>query len=454
MLSFEPNADATPIELVTRQGFEEWLAQQTPQVKTLAARSEFKASANRYIEVVDANGQLNRVIAGVGAKPTHESVGALPRALPAGSYHFEDTRDLPTYELALGWGLGAYRFTNYKSKEADQAPRTLHVDPKQMSVRDELQSMCLVRDLINTPASDMLPQHLELAVRGVANKHDAQLDVTIDKALLKKGYRTIYTVGQASTAEPRLLDLTWGDPTHKKLTIVGKGVCFDSGGLNLKPGASMRQMKKDMGGAATALGLADLIMQRKLPVRLRLLIPAVENAVSGNAYRPGDIIRTYKGLSVEIGNTDAEGRLIMCDALALAVEEDPSLIIDFATLTGAARSAVGTEIAAMFSNDDEIASGIAESGENLVDPVWRLPLYRNYRQGLRSTVADIGNIASFNEGGAIVAALFLEYFVEGVPWVHFDINGFNSRARPAHPQGGEAMGLRACAEFIQSKFVE
>lgn len=453
MLSFDPNASATPIELVKRQNFDSWLSAQTDSIKNQVARANFKASANRFIEVADSNGKLVRIVAGVGSTPSHESISTLPRTLPAGSYHLEDTRELPTYELSLGWGLGSYRFNTYKTNVGEQANRTLHVDPEQHSVQDEIDAIFLVRDLINTPTSDMLPQHLELAVRGVANKHGAELDVTIDNELLKKGYRTIYTVGQASTSEPRLLDLRWGNPDHKKLTIIGKGVCFDSGGLNLKPGASMRHMKKDMGGAATALGLADLIMKRNLPVRLRLLIPAVENAVSGNAYRPGDIIRTYKGLTVEIGNTDAEGRLIMCDALALAVEEDPALIVDYATLTGAARSAVGTEIAAMFSNDDEIANHIAASGDNLLDPVWRLPLHQSYRQGLRSTVADIGNIATFNEGGAIVAALYLEYFIEGLPWVHFDINGYNARSRPAHPQGGEAMGLRATADYIQNHFV-
>ena len=452
MLSFDPNPNAIPIELVQRQQFDSWLGAQSESTKNLVSRAAFKASANRFIELADTAGKLTRIVAGVGTNPTHECIGALANTLPAGAYHLEDTRNLPTYELTLGWGLGAYRFNDYKTNVGEQPSRTLHVDPELRSVQDELDAICLVRDLINTPASDMMPQHLELAVRSVANKHGADLEVTIDEALLKKGYRTIYTVGQASTSEPRLFDLRWGNPEHKKLTIVGKGVCFDSGGLNLKPGTAMRHMKKDMGGAATALGLADLIMKRNLPVRLRLLIPAVENAVSGNSYRPGDIIRTYKGLTVEIGNTDAEGRLIMCDALALAAEEDPALIVDYATLTGAARSAVGTEIAAMFSNDDEVANEIAASGEKLSDPVWRLPLHRNYRQGLRSTVADIGNIATFSEGGAIVAALYLEYFIEGLPWVHFDINGYNARSRPAHPQGGEAMGLRATADYIQSKF--
>ena len=355
------------------------------------------------------------------------------------------------YELALGWGLGAYRFTDYRPKD-ERPERVLHLESELQHVQDEIETISLVRDLINTPASDMLPHHLEAAVRRVATRHDATLEVTLDKALLKKGYRTIYTVGQASASEPRLMDLTWGDADAPKLTILGKGVCFDSGGLNLKSGAGMRSMKKDMGGAATALGLADLIMRRQLPVRLRLLIPAVENAVAGNAYRPGDVIRTYKGLTVEIGNTDAEGRLILCDALALASEEEPDLMIDFATLTGAARSAMGTEIAAMFANRDEVAQGIDEAARELDDPVCRLPLYAGYRAGLRSPVADLCNIASFPEGGAITAALFLQAFVGKLPWVHFDINAYNAKTRPAHPLGGEAMGMRATYRYLEKRY--
>ncbi len=451
MLSFEKNEDATPIELVAKPNLETWLKQQSEQIRNLVTRSEFNAAANRYIEIFDSSGVIDRVIAGIGNEPNHKSIGALPNALPHGAYGISNPSESGIYELALGWGLGSYRFLNYKPDE-EHKPRVLHVDSEHRSVLDEVETIALVRDLINTPASDMLPHHLEAAVRRVANRHDAELEVVLDKALLKKGFRTIYTVGQASVSEPRLLDLTWGSPDAPRLTILGKGVCFDSGGLDLKTATGMRSMKKDMGGAATALGLADLVMRRQLPVRLRLLIPAVENAVSGNAYRPGDVIRTYKGLTVEIGNTDAEGRLILCDALALASEEEPELMVDFATLTGAARSAVGTEISAMFSNNDDVAVGIEDAANHLDDPVCRLPLYKGYRPGLRSPVADLCNIANFSEGGAITAALFLEAFVGKSRWVHYDINAFNSKSRPAHPLGGEAMGMRATYRYLEQLF--
>ena len=451
MLSFESNANATPVELVAKSDFATWLSQQSEKVRNLVKRAEFSGAANRYIEISDGSGRLERVVAGTGNASTHKSIGALPNALPHGAYAVVNPPVEEFYELALGWGLGSYRFTTYRPNDQSE-PRVLHLDSDYQSVQDEVDAIGLVRDLINTPASDMLPHHLEAEVRRVANRHDADLNVVLDKELLKRGFRTIYTVGQASASEPRLMDFTWGNEDDPKLTILGKGVCFDSGGLDLKPATGMRSMKKDMGGAATALGLADLIMRRQLPVRLRLLIPAVENAVSGNAYRPGDVIRTYKGLTVEIGNTDAEGRLILCDALALASEEEPDLMIDFATLTGAARSAVGTEISAMFANDDEVASGIEDAATQLDDPVCRLPLYKGYRPGLRSPVADLCNIANFSEGGAITAALFLEAFVEKTRWVHYDINAFNSRSRPAHPIGGEAMGLRATYRFLEQSF--
>ncbi len=451
MLSFENNANATPIELVSKTDFSEWSTHQPEKVRNLVERAEFSGAANRYIEITDEAGRLERVIAGIGNEPTHKSLGALPNALPHGAYTIEYPPSEGIYELALGWGLGSYRFTTYRPNDQSD-PRVLHLDSSHQSVQDEVDTIGLVRDLINTPASDMLPHHLEAEVRRVANRHRADLNVVLDKELLKRGFRTIYTVGQASASEPRLMDLTWGNENDPKLTILGKGVCFDSGGLDLKTATGMRSMKKDMGGAATALGLADLVMRRQLPVRLRLLIPAVENAVSGNAYRPGDVIRTYKGLSVEVGNTDAEGRLILCDALALASEEKPELMVDFATLTGAARSAVGTEISAMFANNDAVASGIEDAAKELDDPVCRLPLYKGYRPGLRSPVADLCNIANFPEGGAITAALFLEAFVEETSWVHYDINAFNSKSRPAHPIGGEAMGLRATYRYLEHSF--
>lgn len=451
MISLEKNLDSTPIELVAKGEFEEWIEKQPERIQVSVKRKRFTGNANRFVEIVDEEGQLVRVIAGLGLRASHTSIGNLPLALPPGSYHLENPPADSTYELYLGWGLGSYRFVIYK-QDTDHEDRILHIDKNLAAVKDEINAISICRHLINVPTSDMLPQHLEAATRKVATEHDAELNVTVDKDLLKKGFRTIYTVGQASTSEPRLIDLTWGDEEHPKVTLVGKGVCFDSGGLNIKPVAGMRLMKKDMGGAAHALALAALIMRRKLPVRLRLLIPAVENAIAGNAYRPGDVIPTYKGLTVEIGNTDAEGRLILCDALALACEEDPELIVDFATLTGAARTAVGTEIAAMFTNSDDVANGLMNAGNEIDDHLWRLPLHPGYRQGLRSRVADLCNIATFSEGGAITAALYLQAFVGKTPWVHFDIMAYNNHARPAHPVGGEAMGLRATFRYLERRF--
>ena len=447
MITFEASQDAIPLQCIKKGDFDEWIKTQSKQIQNLTKLKGFTASANQYLEILNTDGELERLIAGLGSSPQLSSIALLPLRLPANSFQLLDAPEDQTYELLLGWALGSYQFSRYKNSKPTA---TLHMPNNSFeSVLDEYQAISLVRDLINTPASDMLPHHLEVEVREIANRHSANLAVTMDKELLKKGYRTIFTVGQASASEPRLLDLRWGNPEYPKVTIVGKGVCFDSGGLDIKPGSAMRSMKKDMGGAANALGLADLIMRRELKVNLRLLIPAVENAISGNAYRPGDVIQTYQGLTVEIGNTDAEGRLIMCDALSLACEEKPDLLIDFSTLTGAARSAVGTEIAAMFSNSDEVADGICQASSSVNDPVCRLPLYSGYRSGLNSPIADLCNIASFPQGGAITAALFLQEFVHDTNWVHYDINAYNDRARPAHPVGGEAMGMRATFKYIQ-----
>ncbi|MFM8355107.1 MAG: leucyl aminopeptidase family protein, partial [Gammaproteobacteria bacterium] len=310
----------------------------------------------------------------------------------------------------------------------------------------------LARDLINTPAADLQPGHLAAEAEALADTHGAPCSVLTGDELLDANFNTIHAVGRAAYDEPRLIDFSWGDPAHPLVVLVGKGVCFDSGGLDIKPPNGMRTMKKDMGGAAITLGLAHLVMAAGLPVRLRVLIPAVENAIDGNAFRPGDVIATWKGLTVEIDNTDAEGRLILCDALALAAADKPALIVDFATLTGAARSAVGTELAAMFCNDDSIASAISAAGERVDDPVWRMPLHEPYAAMLESKIADLVNSASSPYAGAITAALFLERFVDHCPWVHFDVMAWNVRNRPGRPEGGEAMGMRAVFEFLRERF--
>ena len=357
--------------------------------------------------------------------------------------------------VALGWALGCYHFTKYKSQPMVLGKPTL-VWPKNCdrgAVKRTAEATTLVRDLINIPAEDMGPPELALAARKLAKKHDARIKVVVGNALLKKGYPTIHAVGRAASKAPRLIDMTWGRANSPKVTLVGKGVCFDTGGLDLKSASGMLRMKKDMGGSAHVLGLAHMIMEAKLDVRLRVLIGAVENAVAGNAYRPSDIIRTRKGVTVEVGNTDAEGRLVMCDALAEADREKPALIADFATLTGAARVAVGTQIAAMFCNDDELASDLYHAGEKTSDPIWRLPLFPAYRRLLNSKVADINNVSEGGFAGAITAALFLEEFVsKDTPWIHFDIMAWNAVALPGRPVGGEAMGMRALYDVIEKRF--
>jgi leucyl aminopeptidase len=315
-----------------------------------------------------------------------------------------------------------------------------------------ISSVTLARDLINTPAGDLLPSTLAAAVQRVAAEFDAHFSVTVGDELIQAGHGAIHAVGRASVDAPRLADLSWGDPSHPHVVLIGKGVCFDSGGLDIKPAAGMRSMKKDMGGAAIALGLARLIMANRLPVHLRLLIPAVENAIAGNAFRPGDVLRTHKGITVEIDNTDAEGRLVLCDALSLAVTQDPVLVVDYATLTGAARTAVGPEIAAMFTNDDTVAAGIEAAARRTDDAVWRLPLHADYAPMLKSTIADTVNSAASPYAGAITAALFLEKFVDSTPWVHFDVMAWNVRDRPGRPEGGEAMALRAVFDYLASRF--
>ena len=443
---------AATIETVAKPELAAWRDAQDGVARAWLERTGFNADAGAFAWLPGANGEPARLIAGLGDAANTESLGDLPYKLPAGDYRLQANGGAPgdRSALALGWGLGAYRFTAYRKQE--RPPARLLVDAECRRVVDEVAAIGLCRDLINTPASDMLPHHLEAASRQLAQAHGAEVTVTTGDALLERGLRTIHAVGRASASAPRLIDIRWGATNQPKVTLVGKGVCFDSGGLDLKPANNMRLMKKDMGGAAHALGLAMLVMARALPVRLRVLVPAVENAVAGNAYRPGDVIRTYKGLTVEVDNTDAEGRLVLADALALAAEEEPALLVDFATLTGAARTALGTELPAMFATDDESAADLVRLGEQVEDPVWRMPLFPPYRKLLKSKVADLLNSPAVPYAGAIAAALFLERFAGDSPWLHFDIMAWNTTARPGRPVGGEAMGLRAMHAFLEQRF--
>ena len=379
--------------------------------------------------------------------------GELANSLPAGDYLLQDISDHDQLiSIAFAWGAGAYRFERYVQPGKPQA-RLLLADEGALNEALKLvEATKRVRDLINTPAADMMPENLAAAVEAMAQEFNAEFRQTVGDDLLDENYPMVHAVGRASVHAPRLLDLRWGDESHPKVTLVGKGVCFDSGGMDIKPSSAMRWMKKDMGGSAHTIGLAYLIMAQKLPVRLRLLIPAVENAVSGNAFRPGDVLNTRKGSTVEIDNTDAEGRLVLCDALTEAISEKPELVVDYATLTGAARVALGTELPGFFTNQLQLASDLMQVGQKVTDPVWSLPLHQPYKDFLKSDIADLVNCASTPFGGAISAALYLEHFVEETPWVHFDVMAWNNRKLSGRPVGGEAMGMRAMFGYLCSRF--
>ena len=430
-----------------------WLSKQSKSTNQWVNANGFKASPGTFCAVPRKDGVIKCVLAAAD-KPNPWCIAGLPGVLPPGDYYLDTNWTGQALNWAVtGWGLGTYQFTRYKKSQVSMARLVMPKDCDQGLVDALITSVTITRDLVNTPAEDMMPEQLGAAVEALGETNDATVHQILGEDLLSENYPSIYTVGRASVHRPRLIDLSWGDRAHPKLTLVGKGVCFDSGGLDLKPSKGMRQMKKDMGGAAHAIALASLVMQTGLPVRLRLLVPAVENAVSGNAYRPGDIITTRAGITVEIDNTDAEGRVILSDALSEAASQSPDLIIDFATLTGAARVAVGTELPAMFCNDDNIADEIRAASIEETDEVWRLPLHAAYRELIESKTADIINSATSPYGGAITAALFLKEFVaDSVPWVHFDVMAWNLRSRPGRPEGGEAMGVRAVYSFLRNRY--
>ena len=401
-------------------------------------------------------GAIGGAVLGVGdaqdAQATAMLVGALPAKLPEGKYHIASPVQNP--ELAvIAWAMGAYRFDYYKTKSNPSHARLklpASVDAK--AVERIAGAVYLGRDLINRPASDMGPAELEQAARELAKAHRAEVKVTKGEELTKK-FPMIEAVGRASTRKPRLINFSWGKKSAPKITLVGKGICFDTGGLNLKPGGSMALMKKDMGGAAAVLALASMIMDAKLNVRLRVLIPAAENSVAGDAFRPGDVLASRKGLSVEIGNTDAEGRLVLADALALADEESPEILISMATLTGAARVALGPDLPPLYSNSDEIADGVLAGASRVADPLWRMPLWAPYDKLLKSDVADVNHISDGPFAGSITAALFLKRFVDKASaYMHFDIFGWVPSPKPGRPKGGEPQGARALFEFIRGKY--
>lgn len=452
-----PNAHTVPVSAVTSDGYAAWTRRQSKLTQAWLHSTEFRPEAGKVALVPGRDGKVARVVLGLGRGPDLWAFAVLRERVPKGRYELEDLPAEHADAAALAWALAGYRFVRYRTTLPPEKSQPVLVWPAgcdRAAVQRTYDAIAMGRDLINMPAADLGPAELAGAVETLAGRHGATCSVISGDALLTEDYPAIHAVGRAASRPPCLAQLQWGDPRAPKLSLVGKGVCFDSGGLDLKNAEGMKLMKKDMGGAASVLALAHMIMDAKLPLRLRVLVPAVENAVSGDAFRPGDVLRTRKGITVEVGNTDAEGRLILCDALAEAAREQPDLLIDFATLTGAARVALGTELPALFANDDALAHEVLAAGLRTQDPLWRMPLHRDYRRHLDSRVADINNISNIGHGGAITAALFLQEFVpEGQRWAHVDTMAWNSSTRPGRPSGGEVFGVRAFYDAIRALLV-
>jgi leucyl aminopeptidase len=452
--SMTKDADgATPLIAVDRANFAAVADALGATVRRWCAANGFAGEAGRFVLVPDADGAAGVVLAGCDAREGVFALASLPPRLPEGRYAL-DARGLAldAGDVALGWALGAYQFTRYRKPA--RKPAQLVIDDAVAARVEALAAAAYqVRDLVNTPTEDMGPAELAGAVRALAERHGAQYREWVGDELLAANFPTIHAVGRASHRAPRLAELTAGSAGAPHLVLVGKGVCFDTGGLDIKPSDGMRWMKKDMGGAAHAIALASLVLAAKLPVRLTLLVPAVENAIAGNAYRPGEVVTTRAGISVEVDNTDAEGRLVLCDALAYAAEHKPDLILDFATLTGAARVALGPDLPALFANRDDVAGALLEAAQATRDPLWRLPLWRPYLAMLDSHVADLANAGASRHAGAITAALYLERFVpDAQAWAHLDVYSWNDADKPGRPRGGEAQGLRAYFEFLRRRY--
>ena len=447
-----PDAATTPrpLHVVDKAGFAAWRDAQSPVVQAWLAAQRFDGSAGTAQSWADADGAIGGAVIGIGDGLDAYSYAHAPLALPGGDWQVVADIDEATRQaLHLGWGLGCYRFDRYK--KTTRAPARL-VDTFDAEALDLLAACVRVRDLVNTPTEHMGPADLEALARELAATHGAALTVTTGDDLLAQNYPAIHAVGRASHRPPRIIELSWGDASHPHVAICGKGVCFDTGGLDLKTAVGMRNMKKDMGGAAHALALAELIMARKLPLGLTVLVPAVENAVGPDAFRPGEVVATRTGVSVEIDNTDAEGRMVLCDALARACELKPDVLLDFATLTGAARVALGPDLPVLYANDESLANDWLDAGNSTRDPLWRMPLWRPYLRYLTSGIADLANGSASSMAGSITAALFLERFVaEGQRWAHVDVYAWNDSDRAGKPAGGEAQGLRACYAMLKAR---
>ncbi|MBL8525845.1 MAG: leucyl aminopeptidase family protein [Betaproteobacteria bacterium] len=446
-------AKATPIVVVHISNFDAFLAHTDARTRSWLAATDFRAKPHAHALLPATEGGIGQVLVTVRDSGDIYALAHLPLALPPGDYTLATHHDsLDDYAAMLGWGLGSYQFSRYKKNV--RAPASLVIAASDNAERAEkiIAASTLIRDLVNTPTEDMGPQHLAEIAQSLAKEFGATFREWVGDDLLKHNFPAIHAVGRASHRPPRLIELTWGDEKHPRVAIVGKGVCFDTGGLDIKGADGMRHMKKDMGGGAHALGLARLIMAMKLPIRLHMLVPAVENAISGNAYRPGEIVATRKGIAIEIGNTDAEGRVVLSDALALAAESKPDLIIDFATLTGAARVALGPELPATFVNDDALFGELNAASAATRDPLWRMPLWQPYNDLIKSSIGDIVNTGG-PQAGSVTAALFLEHFVpREQKWIHIDLFAWTPKAKPGRPEGGEAQTLRATFAMLEKKY--
>ena len=451
-----PATSAIPITFATKSSWEAIRTALPPQAAQFATANGFAAKPGACLVLPTAEGQIAQVLFGLEDEDTRSRdlfrPGSLPGLLPSGVYRFANAPH-DARLAALAFALGLYRFSRYRTADV---PDVKLVPPDEVDAADILRmadAAMLARDLVNTPSNDMGPAELELAARELAERHGAAFSSIVGDDLVKQNFPLIHAVGMASTRAPRLIDFTWGDASHPKVTLVGKGVCFDTGGLDLKPSSGMLIMKKDMGGAANVLALAQMVMDAKLKVRLRVLIPAVENAVAGNAFRPLDIFTSRKGVTVEIGNTDAEGRLVLADALALADEEKPDLLIDMGTLTGAARVALGPDLPPFYTHDETLALDVARHAKGENDPLWRMPLWPAYDSWLDSKVADINNAPSNGFAGSITCALFLQRFVEHArSWLHLDIYAWTPAAKPARPEGGECQAARALYKLLGERY--
>lgn len=449
-LFFDFNApNAIPLYLLSPAQYDELETSLTAVERNYFASHQFRGNLGDFCSVYNEDGVVEKTYIGAGSAALETALAQAALLVSPGIYQCVGP---VSTQMAVAWALAQYRFINYKKQTS--TPRQLMIPESEFSsIQSLVDAVFLVRDLINKPANDMGPHHIAEVTQQLAETYNAHFEQWVGEELRENNFPAIHTVGRASIHAPRLLSLTWGSESHKKVTLVGKGVCFDSGGLDIKSSSTMRLMKKDMAGAAHVLGLAQWIMQENIPVRLRVLIPAVENAIGPDSFRPGDVITMRNGLTVEVDNTDAEGRLILADALVKACEEQPDVLIDFATLTGAARSAVGTEISALFCNNDEVAAKVIDVSNKVRDPIWRLPLFAGYEELLNSPIADMANCSTSPFGGAIIAGLFLQRFIEPtITWLHFDMMGWNVGNKPGKPEGGEAMGVRAVAYYLSQRY--